>query len=207
MSTASFWDKTARKYAARPVPDEIAYQDTLARTRSYLKSDDHLLEIGCGTGSTALQLAPSVARITATDISAQMLAIAEGKLADDAPKNIDFLQVAALKPLAAAPFDAICAFSILHLIEGDLSATLVHLKSQVKPGGYVISKTACVGDMNRMIPWVIRVMQMFKKAPYLNVFGAQQLETAFRDAEFEVVETGHFGKNKTAHFIVARRPE
>lgn len=206
MSTASFWDKTARKYAAKPVSDEAAYQDTLTRTRSYLTAQDHLLEIGCGTGSTALLLAPSVAQITATDISAQMLAIAEGKLTYGAPKNINFLQVPAMKPLAAAPFDAICAFSILHLLE-DLPAALAHLKSQVKPGGYVISKTACVGDMNRMIPFVIRVMQMFGKAPYLNVFGAQALETAFRDAGFELVETGHFGKAKASRFIVARRPE
>jgi ubiquinone/menaquinone biosynthesis C-methylase UbiE len=206
MSTASFWDKTARKYAAKPVPNEAAYQDTLARTRSYLKATDHLLEIGCGTGSTALQLAPSVAQITATDISAKMLAIAESKLTADAPNNIDFLQVPVMKPLAAGPFDAICAFSILHLLE-DLPASLTHLKSQLKPGGYVISKTACVGDMNRMIPPVIRVMQMFGKAPFLNVFGAQALETAFRDGGFELIETGHFGKDKAAHFIVARRPE
>ena len=147
-----------------------------------------------------------MAQVTATDISAQMLTIAEGKLTADAPQNINFLQVPVMKPLAAAPFDVICAFSILHLLE-DLPAALALLKSQIKPGGYVISKTACVGDMSRAIPLVIRVMQMFNKAPFLNVFGATALEAAFRDAGFELVETGHFGKSKTAHFIVARRPE
>ncbi|WP_394181880.1 class I SAM-dependent methyltransferase [Yoonia maritima] len=205
MSTAAFWDKIAPKYAKKPVPDESAYQATLERTRSYLNPADHLLEIGCGTGSTALNLAPAVAHITATDISSQMLAIAEAKLSDDAPSNISFLQVPALKPLAAAPFDAICAFSILHLLD-DLPAAIAHLKAQVKPGGYVISKTGCIGDMNRAIPLVIRLMQLFKKAPFVNVFTADALEAAFRDAGFQIVETGHFGKDETTHFIVARRP-
>ncbi|SFR45191.1 Methyltransferase domain-containing protein [Yoonia tamlensis] len=205
MASASFWDKAARKYAARPVPSETAYQETLARTRNYLSAQDHLLEIGCGTGSTALLLAPFVAKITATDISGAMLEIAEAKREAGTPANIRFLQVPAMKPLADAPFDAICAFSILHLLD-DLPASLDHLYGQLKPGGYLISKTACIGEMNRAIPVVIRVMQMFKKAPFVNSFTVGELEKSIARAGFELVETGYFGKNRSARFVVARRP-
>ena len=53
-----FWDGIAERYAARPVTDEAAYADTLARVRSYLGPDDRVREIGCGTGSTTPRLAP-----------------------------------------------------------------------------------------------------------------------------------------------------
>ena len=200
-----FWDRIAPKYAAKPVSNITAYEATLTRTRSYLNAQDHVLEIGCGTGSTAIRLAPAVMHYTATDISSQMLGIAENKLNSDAPRNISFLQVPVMKPLASAPFDAICAFSILHLLD-DLPAVIDHLKAQVKPGGYVISKTACLGDMNRLILPVIRVMQWFGKAPYVNVFSAQELEEAFAKAGFEITETNNVGVKNGPHFIVARRP-
>ena len=204
MSTAAFWDKNAIKYAASPVSDVQAYEDTLDRARNFLSADDHLLEVGCGTGSTAIKLAPSVRKITATDISGKMLEIAEAKIANDGPHNIRFLQSEITKPLADAPFDAACAFSILHLVD-DLPATLAHLHSQIKPGGHLISKTACLSDMNVFIPYMIKIMQWVGKAPHVLVFDADHLEKAIKEAGFELVETGYFGKNRYTRFIVARR--
>ena len=64
-----FWDRIAPKYAKSPVRDQQAYEATLARTRSYLGAEDKVLELGCGTGSTALILADAVAEYTATDLS------------------------------------------------------------------------------------------------------------------------------------------
>ncbi len=205
MADASFWDRTARKYAATPVADEAAYQETLDRTRHYLRPDDHVLEVGCGTGTTALTLASAVAQITATDLSGKMLEIAESKRAAQNIANVRFQQGATTQMLAEAPFDAICAFSILHLVD-DLTATLAHLHAQTKPGGYLISKTTCLRDMNMFIPPLIKLMKLFGKAPDVLLFDAKQLETAVSDAGFQVIETGYHGKNKVARFIVARRP-
>ena len=206
MSDARFWDKAARKYAASPVKDMQAYQDTLERARHYLHPDDHLLEVGCGTGTTALILSKNVQRITATDISATMLEIARGKQSDQGIANVDFMQAEITKPLPDAPFDAIFASSILHLVD-DLDAALSHLFTQVKAGGYVITKTTCLKDMNVMIPPVIAVMRFFGKAPKVLVFSRSELEKAFSRAGFDVVETGYFGKEPATHFVVARRPE
>ena len=205
MANAGFWDKAARKYAASPVKDMAAYEDTLARTRHYLQPDDHLLEVGCGTGSTALKLAGCVGQITATDISAEMIAIAQGKQSKAGVSNINFEQSEITQPHADVLYDAICAFSILHLVD-DLDVALTHLRTQLKPGGYFISKTACLKEMNFLIPLAVRMMKVFGKAPDVLSFDAAGLEAAFRKAGYEVVETGYFGKNKYARFIVARRP-
>jgi ubiquinone/menaquinone biosynthesis C-methylase UbiE len=204
MTTATFWDKITPKYAARPISDMAAYQATLERTRSFLHADDRILEIGCGTGGTALWLSAAVSHVTAIDISSKMIAIADGKLRKSDRTNVRFLQMPARKPLADAPFDAICGFNILHLID-DLPGSIAHLKSQVKPGGFVITKTGCLSNMPMPMHWLIKAMQLIGKAPYLNSFSIQELEAAFVDAGFELIETGFFGKTTTTRFIVARR--
>ena len=53
----------APKYAKSPIKDVPAYEYTLGRTRSYLKPTDAVLELGCGTGGTALKLADAVAHL------------------------------------------------------------------------------------------------------------------------------------------------
>ena len=205
MSNPVFWDKAAEKYAKSPIKDMKAYEDTLIRARHYLREDDHLLEVGCGTGTTALKLSPFVGRITATDISGEMIGIAKRKQKDAGIGNVTFQTSEIMQPLAEAPFDAVFASSILHLVD-DLDATLAHLFAQVKPGGFVITKTACLKNMNRLIPPMVKVMQFFGKAPHVLHFSTDELDAAFRKAGFRVIETGHFGKNRYTHFVVAQRP-
>ena len=55
-ATAKFWDGIAEKYAKSPIRDIESYEHTLQRTVSYLKPTDQVLELGCGTGRTALRL-------------------------------------------------------------------------------------------------------------------------------------------------------
>lgn len=72
-ANAMFWDRVAKRYAAQPVSDPAAYEVTLSRTASYLRADQTILELGCGTGNTAVTLAPNVAQMLATDFSAKMI--------------------------------------------------------------------------------------------------------------------------------------
>ena len=53
-----------------------------------------LLEIGCGTGSTAIIHAPYVKRIQAIDISSKMIEIAQRKADASKVENINFEQSA-----------------------------------------------------------------------------------------------------------------
>lgn len=207
-SDARFWDRLARKYARSPIEDQAGYERSLERTREFLTRDDDVLEIGCGTGSTALRHAPHVRHITGTDISPEMIAIANEKLAEDGPANVDFLVATADDPsFANGAYDTVMAHNILHLVP-DLDATLSRIRDALRPGGLLIAKTPCLGDMNPAIRWVmLPAMRAVGKAPPVLCFK----ETALREAigrngfVVEAVEF-HGTKGRDARpFIVARK--
>ena len=121
---ARFWDKTAKRYAASKIADLGGYERTLERTRSFLQPNDRVLELGCGTGTTALRLASTVGSYLATDISEQMIGIARQKLHEEQVPNLVF-RPAVAEDLASEDqrFDVVLAYNYLHLVR-DPGATL-----------------------------------------------------------------------------------
>lgn len=201
-NAAAFWDRIAPRYAARPISDEAAYEETLERVISYLKPTDTALEIGCGTGSTALRLAPHVARMVATDFAPGMIAIAEGKAA-----SVDNLtvQLAEADRIDGGPFDAVMAFNLLHLLP-DLDHTLAVLFAHMNPGAHLISKTPCLGDGAFWLRLIVPPMQWMGKAPPVNFTRTADLDRAITAAGFDLVETGTQPDVAPRRFIVARKP-
>ena len=148
MSTAidaRFWDRTSRKYAMGAIADQAGYERTLERTRALLGSGDRVLELGCGTGTTALRLAGDVKSYLATDISAGMIAFANEKYAaDPIPALVFRTATAEAHTPDAAPFNAILGFNYLHLVR-DLPGTLRRIHVLLAVGGFFISKTPASG--------------------------------------------------------------
>ena len=72
---ARFWT-AARAIRGFRCLGSAGYERTL-RTGELLAKSDHVLELGCGTGSTALRLAADVASYLGTDFSPAMIAIAQ----------------------------------------------------------------------------------------------------------------------------------
>ena len=202
---ASFWDKIAQKYAKQPISDPTAYEAKLNRLRELLRPEDRVLEIGCGTGSTALTLAPSVAKMIATDLSREMIAIAQHKRREDATKVVQFRQAAADTRLTEAPFDVVMSFSMLHLVP-DVPAVLDAVFEQTRPGGLFISKTVCMGDSNPFLRLMVRALHALGFAPKVTVLSKDELCDAIVAAGFEITESRYFGKGRLNPFIVAKRP-
>lgn len=208
---ARFWNRAARKYAADPIADIGGYQRTLDAVRLHLKHSDLALEFGCGTGTTALHLAASVQRIIATDLSREMVAIAREKAATQGAQNVSF-QVGAFAdtPWADATFDVALAFNVLHLV-ASLPDALRTAHRLLRPGGLFISKTPCLKLMHPAIRAVVPVMRFVGQAPTaVAFFTADELETAFVTAGFEIEERGWHatrGGKDARVFLVARKPD
>ncbi|GAA6209410.1 hypothetical protein NBRC116601_27030 [Cognatishimia sp. WU-CL00825] len=203
-----FWDGVSAKYAKSPIKDPEAYQFTLDRTRSYLKAGDHVLEIGAGTGSTALLLADAVAEIVATDISNAMLDVGRAKAREQGIENVRFEQCDAAQ-LPAAPFDVVLAHNILHLIE-DLPQVLAAVHDSLRPGGLFISKSFCKPKRGlqmeyRVMRLVLPVMQKLGKAPFVAMRSVEEFEEMFWQAGYEPVEAAHYPETNANRYIVARK--
>jgi len=207
VANVEFWNRIARKYAADPISDQAGYERTITRVRGLLGRDDRVLELGCGTGSTALLLAGGTESYLATDFSAGMIGIVEEKLAASPVTRLSFRVVAAEDLVGqGASYDAVLGFNYLHLV-ADLPGTLAAIRALLAPGGLFISKTACLRDMNPLIRLGIPLMQLIGKAPHVNVFSATALQDAISKAGFEIVAFEYHGSTRkdARPVIVARK--
>jgi ubiquinone/menaquinone biosynthesis C-methylase UbiE len=207
VNDARFWNRIARKYAADPIADMAGYERTLERARHYLKGDEMAFEFGCGTGTTALKLAPFVERIVATDISGEMIAITREKAKAEGRLNAVF-EVATpdAAPWPDGTFDVAFGFNVLHLLAAR-EAALRGVHRLLKPGGLFIFKTPCLKDVNPLVRIAVPVMQAFGKAPFVGFFTAEDLERETAAAGFDIVERArHASRGKDARpFLVAQK--
>jgi len=210
QDAAVFWDKVSAKYAKAAISDEAAYELTLGKTRGYLNKTDRVLEVGCGTGSTALLLAPDVGEIIASDLSGKMLEIGQENAKKQAVSNISFLHADVLGgALDAEPCDAVLAFNVLHLLD-DAPAAVKKISGLLKPGGLFISKTVSKFGKNTPLKWrlmklVLPLLQMIGKAPYVNLMAVHELEDLISDGGFQILESGNYPETHMSRYIVARK--
>lgn len=205
---AAFWNNLAEKYAARPVSDPSAFERKIAITKSRMRPADEILEIGCGTGSLALRLAPHARQIHGLDVSDEMLRIAEGKVTRQGIDNVSFHVGPfdrSFDKFEAGSLDGILAYSILHLLE-DVDDALKQIYDLLRPGGFFISSTVCLA--NTWVPYksLITVMRWLGKAPMVRSFTTDTLLKSIRRAGFVDVECPDVGAKNVVGFVVAAKP-
>lgn len=206
MTDAAFWDNLAEEYAAKPVDLPSAFERKIEITQSLMLPSDVVLDIGCGTGSLALRLAPSGAQVHGLDLSSEMVRIAREKAED--VTNVTFHNGAFDASFDAIPdgsLDGVCAYSFLHLIE-DRSAALQHIHRLLKPGGFFVSSTVCLGES--WVPYtpILTVMRWIGKAPLVKVVSKGALEEELTSAGFIDIAQPDVGAKDTTAFMVASKP-
>ena len=100
-----------------------------------LTGTEHILDMGCGAGHTALAVAPRAAHVAAIDVAPEMIAVAEGLARGRGVANIEFrlADVAAL-PFADASFDVITSRYSAHHYP-DPARALAEAARVLRPGG------------------------------------------------------------------------
>lgn len=201
---AKFWDKVADRYSRRPISDEATYTRKLEVTRDYLQSDMDVLEIGCGTGTTAIAHAPYVKHILATDLSPRMIEIATEKAKAAGIDNVTFAasSVDALD-VPDASIDVVMAHNVLHLLE-DRDRAIVDVCRLLKPGGAFVTSTACLGDMVFLLRLLVPVGRFLRLFPLVKSFSVAELRDSFERAGFDIDYEWQPKKN-AAVFIICRK--
>lgn len=201
---ARFWDRVAERYSKKPVPDEAAYQKKLRITREYFRPDMEVLELGCGTGSTAIAHAPYVKRIRAVDFSLNMIEIAREKARAANVENVVFERSGIDEyVLPDESVDAILALSVLHLLENK-DEVIAGVHRMLKPGGVFVTSTACITDMMKLFNYVAPIGRFFGLMPFVAIFSRRELRDSLTGAGFEIDREWQPDR-KEAVFIVARK--
>ena len=181
-----FWNLLSSTYAKQSIGNEGAYQRKIAQTQSMMRPDMKVLEIGCGTGSTAAIHAPHVGHYTGVDYAPKMVAIARGKIGG--ASNLSFeVSTFADWGAADASYDMILGLSILHLMP-DYRDTLAKAYRPLKPGGYLVTSTICLGDHAGIVKYILPVASSLRVAPVIVPFKLDGLTSNIKEAGFDIVD-------------------
>jgi len=160
-----FWDRFANYYDS--FINKVfrkSYSAILENLQSDLNENQLVLEIGTGTGIIPFLISPKVTSIVATDISPEMIRIANQKLIKSKIKNIDFqIQDSYNLNLPDKAFDLVIASNLLHLLYEPEKA-INEVKRVMKENGIFIAPTLCAGEntISKIIAGIIGSLSGFK---------------------------------------------
>jgi 2-polyprenyl-3-methyl-5-hydroxy-6-metoxy-1,4-benzoquinol methylase len=205
-----FWDKQAKGYDYSERQFEPVFKEIILQTKSYLTTDDNVLDFGCATGTKTIELANSVKHIHGLDISTEMINEANKKIIERDLKNISFSQGDILDgKFGKETFDKIISFGVIHLLD-DSEKTISRIHELLKPNGLFISSTACLkGKMafkNRLKFNAFLIIKKLGIFPlHLNRFMPENVEKIITNQGFEIVKAETIFHGITISFIIAKK--
>lgn len=202
-----FWSGIAAKYAARPIDNEAVYEETLERIRAHLPDDARVLELGCGTGGTALKLAGDAGEIVATDFAQGMITEAEKR---EGAANVRFLVADVFdERLEPRSFDVVLALNVVHLMD-KAPEVYMRVHELLREDGVFMSKTPSIGEPDlgwkfNLLRRALPLLQWLGKAPFVRFLSISDVDAEIGAGGFRIIETGNYPVRPPNHFVVARK--
>lgn len=199
-----FWDGRAAAYDNDD--DGQADPTLLGDIQRYLRPADHVLDLGCATGTYTLAVAPSVAVVEGRDLSSKMIALAQEKAAAQGVANARF----AAGSLAEAryperTFDVVLALNVLHLLP-DAAETVGRIAAVLKPGGRLISETPCLGQKRTLVGLFLRGLSKVGVVPDLHALSSADIDALMAGAGLHQTEARLRPGAAPSYFLVATKP-
>lgn len=202
----AFWNRRSEVFDKQVLSVyENAYRKTVKRSAAFLKKEDRVFEIGCGTGVATIPLSKYVKEITATDISENMIQKAREKAKNQSKDNIIF-RTGELTEMEVEPesYDVVAAYNVLLYMKNQ-EEVLKKVYEVLKPGGIFLSVTDCLGrnlskDSVKKF-WKSKLHLM----PYVAFDTPISLMRKIQKNDFEVLEIVNLHKNPPNIFIAAKK--
>ncbi|HVZ55319.1 MAG TPA: methyltransferase domain-containing protein [Chitinophagaceae bacterium] len=162
------------------------------------REGERILDLGCGTGQLAAEIARTGARVTGVDASAEMIARARAAYPD-----MDWMVQDATGLVTAEPFDAVFSNATLHWIQ-DQAAVLARVNGCLAAGGRFVFEMGGRGNIAR-IQSALR-----QAAAELNLLGRMPGQTWFFPslaAQAALLEQSGFTVQQAWYFVRPTRLE
>lgn len=208
--SVKFWDRIATNYDKTEARFDPLHVKTIENTRRYLNASDVILDYGCATGKKALEMAGYVEKVHGMDISSKMIEIAKRRAGEQNIENVEFVQATIFDArYEAGSFDAVLAFNVLHAFK-DRREVLRRINDLLKPGGWFISVTPCLGEKKSFSTGIqfslFLVLSRMRVIPYVKVFNIAELDDSITGGDFQIVQAETFYHNMSSRFIAAKKP-
>ena len=116
------------------------------------KPGERILDVGCGTGDLAFDIAGRGAEVTGVDYSDSMVAHARSKY-----PSLDFQVGNAEVTLPTGPFDAVFSNAALHWMK-EANGTVRNIFAALRPGGRFIAEFGGAGNISAIAEATTRIL-------------------------------------------------
>ena len=201
INREQYWNQRSKTYL-----EEIeetfgeANDKIIKQIKKYCNEKDIVLDIGCGPGVITKDIASSVKKIKAIDISPEMI----NKARKNNLANVDWEVNELLNLKIEEEYTFVTACNVLLYMEnvGDIMNKIYDI---LPMNGYLVAVIDCLGE-KKNLKYISRVIKIKTgKRPYNKNYSIEEFKGLFTSKGFEIVYEENLFEPTNNYLVVARK--